>query len=257
MLRKLMLFAAVVSLAGLLAGQQSMNNASVIKLAKAGLSDDVIISKINASPAAFDTSTDGLIGLKSAGVKDKVVAAIVVKAASTDPASARVSSTKIEAAAVPSAPQAAAGPFHSTDGKIRVYVTDHPLIEPNELDQDEAYGKTAPKPSVAAQAPPIDDAKTVEVQADLVRACPSNVVASDNPDKADFVLVFRRRDGETGSFFALGNLKSLALSAGAKVDGASLFQTDGDLVYSTKQLTFDKAIRDLCAHIPSPSPAAM
>jgi hypothetical protein len=59
--------------------QQTMNNDAVIKLVKAGLSDDLIISTINSQPGAYDTSTDGLIALKKAGVTDKVVGAIVTK----------------------------------------------------------------------------------------------------------------------------------------------------------------------------------
>jgi len=59
--------------------QQAMNNDAVIKLVKAGLSEDLIISTINAQPGAYDTTTDGLIALKKAGVTDKVVGAIVRK----------------------------------------------------------------------------------------------------------------------------------------------------------------------------------
>jgi len=46
---------------------------------KAGLSEDLIVSTINGSPGAYDTSADGLIGLKKAGVSDKVVAALIAK----------------------------------------------------------------------------------------------------------------------------------------------------------------------------------
>ena len=63
----------------LLSAQQSMNNDSVIKLTKAGLSDDLIITTINSSPGNYDTSANGLIALKGAGVSDKVLSAIVVK----------------------------------------------------------------------------------------------------------------------------------------------------------------------------------
>lgn len=59
--------------------QQTMNNDAVIKLVKAGLSEDLIISTINSQPGAYDTSTDGLIALKKAGVSDKVVGTIVTK----------------------------------------------------------------------------------------------------------------------------------------------------------------------------------
>jgi hypothetical protein len=64
-------------------GQQQLNNESISKLAKAGLSDDLIISTVNAAPGAYDTSADGLIGLKSVGVSDRVISAIVLKVSST------------------------------------------------------------------------------------------------------------------------------------------------------------------------------
>ncbi|HEV2215218.1 MAG TPA: hypothetical protein VGR64_08020 [Terracidiphilus sp.] len=51
-----------------------------MKLIKAGLSDDLIVSTINASPGQYDTSADALIALKTAGASDKVISAIVLKA---------------------------------------------------------------------------------------------------------------------------------------------------------------------------------
>jgi hypothetical protein len=63
-----------------LQAQQPLDNSAVIKLAKAGLSDDLIVTTINASPGNYDISADGLIALKAAKVSDKVVAAIVAKA---------------------------------------------------------------------------------------------------------------------------------------------------------------------------------
>ena len=62
-----------------LIAQQSLNNDSIIKMVKAGLTDDVIVATINANSGAYDTSPDGLIALKQAGVSDKVIAAIVAK----------------------------------------------------------------------------------------------------------------------------------------------------------------------------------
>jgi hypothetical protein len=59
--------------------QQAMNNDSVVKMIKAGLSDDIIVTTINASPGTYDTSADALIALKTAGASDKVVSAIVLK----------------------------------------------------------------------------------------------------------------------------------------------------------------------------------
>ncbi len=64
----------------LLLGQQTLNNDSVINLMKAGFSEDVIISAINRSLGSYDTSVDGLIALKTAGLTNKEISAIVAKA---------------------------------------------------------------------------------------------------------------------------------------------------------------------------------
>jgi hypothetical protein len=75
----------------LLAGQETrsstreLDNESVIKLIKAGLSDDLIVSTINALPGVYDISADGLIALKTARASDKVVSAIVLKSSSPGP----------------------------------------------------------------------------------------------------------------------------------------------------------------------------
>ena len=66
-----------------LGAQQVLNNESVIKMLKAGLSDDLIVSTINASPGAYDISADSVIALKAAGASDKVVSAIIQKVSSS------------------------------------------------------------------------------------------------------------------------------------------------------------------------------
>jgi hypothetical protein len=65
---------------------KTLNNDAVIKLVKAGLSDDLIVTTINASAGNYDTSADGVIALKAAGGSDKVVSALVVKASAPPPA---------------------------------------------------------------------------------------------------------------------------------------------------------------------------
>jgi hypothetical protein len=66
-----------------LIAQQALNNDSIIKMVKAGLTDDVIVATINANSGAYDTSPDGLIALKKAGVSDKVIGAIVARGSSS------------------------------------------------------------------------------------------------------------------------------------------------------------------------------
>lgn len=85
-MRKCLFAVMVLVFCPLLIAQQVMNNDSVIKLVKAGLSDDLIVSTINASPGTYDTSANGLIALKQAGASDKVVSAIVMKSSAPAPA---------------------------------------------------------------------------------------------------------------------------------------------------------------------------
>lgn len=54
-----------------------VKNEDVIKMVKAGLSDEIVLQKIASSPVAFDVSVDGLVTLKDAGVSDKVIQAIL------------------------------------------------------------------------------------------------------------------------------------------------------------------------------------
>lgn len=63
--------------------QQALNNDSIIKMVKAGLSDEVVIASINGSPGQYVTSPDALIALKQAGVTDKVITAMVTKGTSS------------------------------------------------------------------------------------------------------------------------------------------------------------------------------
>ena len=103
-MRKSILAVIFLALCPLLVAQQALNNDSVIKLVKAGLSDDLIVSTINASAGSFDTSTNGLIALKTAGASDKVVMAIMLKgnsnsAASATPATAAVGTNPDDPAA--------------------------------------------------------------------------------------------------------------------------------------------------------------
>jgi len=55
----------------------TMTNKDVLDLVKAQLSPDIIVAKIQASSCSFDTSPSALKGLKSAGVPDAVILAMV------------------------------------------------------------------------------------------------------------------------------------------------------------------------------------
>jgi hypothetical protein len=85
-MRKLILVVIFLVLCPLLAAQQALNNEAIIKLVKAGLSEDLIVTTINAAAGSYDISADGIIALKTAGASDKVVAAVVAKASAPAPA---------------------------------------------------------------------------------------------------------------------------------------------------------------------------
>ena len=141
------------------------------------------------------------------------------------------------AATAPVAPAVSAG----AQDKPRVFVTDEPLHEGNVM----VHGRAA---SAHVESGP--NARVVEIQADLVKVCP-HVTVTNRPDMADFTLLFRREGGKRSAMFAFGGLAGLALSASSKVDGASLFSANGDLVTATKQRTVENAIREICAAIPA------
>jgi hypothetical protein len=85
---KSLLAVILLAFCSLLAAQQSLNNEAIIKMVKAGLSDDLIVTAINSQSGSYDTSTNGLIFLNKSGVSDKVVQALVTKSAGNSAQSA-------------------------------------------------------------------------------------------------------------------------------------------------------------------------
>lgn len=120
-MRNILLGIVFLALCPLLVAQQTLNNDAVIKLAKAGLSDDLIVSTINSQAGTYDTSTDGLIALKAAGVSDKIVSAVVAKASAPSPATVPATTTP---APVPPAPDPD-DPASPHDPGVYLLTTDH------------------------------------------------------------------------------------------------------------------------------------
>ncbi len=54
-----------------------LTNADVVRMVKAGVPESAILSSIQSSPAKFDLSPEGLIGLRNAGVSQKVMEAMM------------------------------------------------------------------------------------------------------------------------------------------------------------------------------------
>ena len=89
--------------------QEVLTNDSVIQMVKAGLPEAVVIGKIKSTATKFDLKTDSLVGLKKAGVSDKVLEAMVAAGSGAAPSTA--------AAATPAtpAPALAAGALKTQD----------------------------------------------------------------------------------------------------------------------------------------------
>ena len=104
-MRKIVFAGLCLLLAAVVPAQQVLTNQTVIKMVKSGLSDDIIVTTINASQGKYDTSADGLIALKGAGVSDKVISAMVAKASAGT------------GGADPAVPSAAANPAITASGR--------------------------------------------------------------------------------------------------------------------------------------------
>ena len=107
--------------------QEALNNASVIKLVKAGLSEDLIVTTINSSVGTYDTSANGLIALKKAGATDKVIAAVLLKASGASagaPAASPAASNPAPAGSASNAVVLAPGALPAGVDSIGVYYLD-------------------------------------------------------------------------------------------------------------------------------------
>ena len=77
------------------AAAETLNNASVIELVKAGIGNDAIIAKIRTTDGKYDLSTDDLIALKTAGVPSDVIAAMIAGPSKPEPVTQAMSLTDI------------------------------------------------------------------------------------------------------------------------------------------------------------------
>lgn len=70
----LLIFASTV-----FAQTETLTNAEIVEMTRAGLGAQIIVQKINSSDANFDISAKALIELKKAGVTDEVIQAVIEK----------------------------------------------------------------------------------------------------------------------------------------------------------------------------------
>ena len=77
MKRSLLLLALAGYLSALPLTASAMDNKDVIKMHKAGLSEDTILTAMQKEKAEYETGTDALIELKSAGVSERIIQGMI------------------------------------------------------------------------------------------------------------------------------------------------------------------------------------
>ena len=100
---------------GSMAQQPQLNNQSILKMHDAGMSDDLIVTTINAQAGVYSTTTDDLIALKKAGITETVITAMVVKGSAPTAPALTASSSGLRAASPPA-------PVTEAPGKPRVFL---------------------------------------------------------------------------------------------------------------------------------------
>jgi hypothetical protein len=96
-MKHLRTFLLLVAIAGLCApmpeAAEVLTNDAVVSLVKAGLGEELIISKIATSTGQYDTTTNALIKLKGEGVSDKIIQAMIGAASGAGPTAAPTAPT--------------------------------------------------------------------------------------------------------------------------------------------------------------------
>lgn len=77
---KLILCIILLFVCPIFAQTEILTNSEIIEMTKAGLSQKVILEKIQSSVCEFDSSAKALIELKKAGVEDEVISELIEKA---------------------------------------------------------------------------------------------------------------------------------------------------------------------------------
>ena len=85
MVNHLRVCAFALLLPALLAAQTALTNEDLIKLVKAGLSEEFILNLIQQQPASLATDAGRLVELKEGGVSERLIAAAVKKSPPTEP----------------------------------------------------------------------------------------------------------------------------------------------------------------------------
>jgi hypothetical protein len=232
---KNLLVVAFLALCPVLFAQQALNNEAIIKLVKAGMSDDFIVSTINVQPGNYDDSPNAIAALKNANASDRVMSAIVQKVGGATPISAPPASplpipdpgpSSVAPAknATPPPATMVEPPQSAVTDKPRVFITDSESWETS----GSAGGSNG---SFAAQSHGGARPQTAEIIKTFGERC-SEVIVNNRQAVADYVVVL---DHEGGKGYLRHRNK------------VAVFEhVSGDVVMSKSTLSLGGSVEEAC-----------
>ncbi len=217
--------------------ETALDNATILKLVKAGIGEDTIVGMVNQQEGRYAPSADDIIALKNAGVSDKVLSAMIVKTGGgpTPPVPAVTSRST---PAPPSPPPTQ--PAHVNDGITRVYISDSQSWEirggwaAGGHTNSDGSGSWGGAGHTAGGARP----QTAEIIKTFNQRCPS-VTITNNSARADFAVIL---DHEGGKGYARRRNKIV------------VFNRDGDDIFSDSTRAVGSSVKDACQAIINHTP---
>jgi hypothetical protein len=199
-----------------------LTNKDILDMKKIGLPPEILLAKIKSSQSNFDTSPASLQALKTAGVGDTVILAMV-EAPMGQPKPSMVADPPY----VASTPVSLSPAMVPSDGKTRVFVTDSQSWETRGggAAGGNKHGWSGSS-WIAGGARP----QTAEIIKTLNQRCPQLTV-TNNLDKADFVLTLDHEGGKA----LLAHRNKIAV-----------FNKDGDDIFSRSTIALGNAVKDAC-----------
>ena len=196
-----------------------LTNEDILDMSKMGFSSEILVAKITSTPCNFDTSPSQLQQLKSSGLSDAVILAMVqAPIGQTRPAVSGSSATDNDKTRAPAS---------ISDGKTRVLVTDSQSWETrgggSAGGNKNGWGASS---WIAGGARP----QTAEIIKTLNQRCPE-ITVTNNLGKADFVLTLDHEGGKG----LLAHRNKIAV-----------FNKQGDDIFSNSTRELGNAIKDAC-----------
>jgi hypothetical protein len=100
-------------------GQEPFTNDTILKLVKAGIGEDTIVGMVNQQPGRYSLNDSDVASLKSSGVSEKVIAAMIVKGVAANGAP-QPSTPALHTISIATAPQLAFVLHDATPVRLRL-----------------------------------------------------------------------------------------------------------------------------------------